>query len=214
MVALAVFGASSQDCDLPGCAVGAFNLQRELDNRIGKMDLSYYRKTKGSEMSDNKLTVGMGHDWILPESRWFYFVHSRYDYDQFESWHQRANGQVGPGYHLIETDDINLKGLLGLGLRKEWGSQNNDLKVEGLIGADFEWEVTDRQILKISPQFFPVIGDLADYRTRISGEWRFLFDKDMNLSFLIGTLYEYQSMVDPGKDRGDLRIYLGLGYGF
>ena len=61
---------------------------------------------------------------------------------------------------------------------------------------------------------FPVVGDQEDYRARISGEWRFLFDKDMNLSFLIGTLYEYSSLVDPGKDHGDMRTYLGLRFAF
>ena len=190
------------------------HLKRELHNRIGMMDLSYYHKIKEGEVSDNKLTLGMGRDWLYPESRWFRFVQGRFDHDEFESWQQRANAQAGPGYHLIQADNINLDVRLGLGPRREWGSENNNLKFEGLIGADFEWKVSDRQICKFSPHFFPVVGDLDDYRGRISGEWRFLFDKDMRLSFLIGALYEYQSVVDPQKNHGDLRTYLGLRYGF
>ncbi|MGB2864267.1 MAG: DUF481 domain-containing protein, partial [Sedimentisphaerales bacterium] len=190
------------------------NIERELIDTKGTLDTSYYHKLKEGEITDNKLTLGMGRDWLLPESLWFYFLQGRFDYDEFESWQKRANGQIGPGYHLIKTDDINLDVKLGLGARKEWGSKNNNPKFEGLIGGDFEWEITDKQIFTFSPYFFPVVGDLDDYRARISGEWRFLFDKEMNLSFLIGTLYEYQSIVDPEKQHGDLRVYLGLQFGF
>ncbi|MGB2862094.1 MAG: DUF481 domain-containing protein, partial [Sedimentisphaerales bacterium] len=132
--------------------------KRELIDTRGTLDTSYYHKIKEGEITDNKFTLGMGRDWLLPESLWFYFISGRFDYDEFESWQQRANGQVGPGYHLIKTDDINLDVRLGLGARKEWGSQNNNAKLEGLIGGDFEWEITDKQIFTFSPYFFPVVG--------------------------------------------------------
>jgi len=190
------------------------HLQREHNEKISTMDLSYYHKIKEGEVSDNKLTLGLGRDWIHPESQWFYFLRGRFDYDEFESWQQRANAQAGPGYYLIKNDEMNLDFRLGLGARKEWGSQNNNAKLEALIGADFEWKITDRQVCDFRASFFPVVGDPDDYRTRFSGEWRFLFDKDMRLSFVIGSLYEYQSVVDPEMEHADLRTYLGLQFGF
>jgi putative salt-induced outer membrane protein YdiY len=190
------------------------HLQRNLPDRITTGDLSYYHKVKDSEISDNKLTLGLGRDWLLPESPWFYFLQGRFDYDEFESWQQRANAQVGPGYHLIQKDDMTLDVRSGLGVRREWGSINNNPKLEGLIGADFEWKITSKQICKFAPYYYPVLSDFGDYRTRFSGEWRYFFDEDMRLSFLVGSLYEFQSIVDPGKKHADLRVYLGLGYGF
>jgi len=188
--------------------------ERKLPDRRGMMDLSFYHKVKEGEVSDNKVTIGGVRDWLYPESRWFCFLHGRFDHDQFESWQYRANTQAGPGYHLIKNDDVTLDARLGLGPRREWGSQNNDLELEGLVGANFEWKVNEKQTCKFSSYFFPVMGDPDDYRARCTGEWRLLFDKDMNLSFLIGTLYEYQSIVDPEKNHGDLRTYLGLQFGF
>jgi len=190
------------------------HVQRELPNRITTADLSYYNKVKEGKMSDNKLTLGIGRDWLLPASRHFYFLQGRFDYDEFESWQQRANAQAGPGYHLIKNDDITLDIRAGLGVRREWGSINNNPKFEGLIGADFEWKITGKQICKFAPYYYPVVSDFNDYRTRFSGEWRYLFDEDMRLSFFVGSLYEFQSVVDPGKEHGDLRVYLGLGYAF
>jgi len=190
------------------------HVKRELPDRITTADLSYYYKVKEAEISDNKLTLGLGRDWLLPESPWFYFLQGRFDYDEFESWQQRANTQAGPGYHLIENGDMTLDARLGLGMRREWGSINNNPKLEGLIGADFEWKITSKQICKFAPYYYPVVSDFGDYRTRFSGEWRYFFDEDMRLSFLVGSLYEFQSIVDPGKEHADLRVYLGLGYGF
>jgi putative salt-induced outer membrane protein YdiY len=190
------------------------HLMRELPDRRSSLDISYYRKTKRGTLSDNKSTIGYVHDWLDPKSVWFWFALGRYDYDEFQSWQQRVNAQVGPGYHLIKTDDISLDARLGLGARKEWGSLNNNAKAEGLVGVDFKWQITDRHTLKLAPYFFPVVGDLDDYRARVSGEWRLSIDKDMNLSFVVGTLYEYQSQVDPGTTHGDLRTYLGLQFAF
>lgn len=189
-------------------------LQREQPEYISRLDMEYYYKLSEGENTDNKLTVGMGRDWIDPESVWFWFVLGRFDYDEFESWEKRANVQAGPGYHLIKDDDMTLDMRLGLGARREWGSENNNAKLEALTGADFQWDITEKQRCVFAPYFFPVVGDLDDYRARVSGEWRYLFDKDMLLSFVLGTLYEYTSIVDPGKDHGDLRTYLGLRYGF
>jgi hypothetical protein len=58
------------------------------------------------------------------------------------------------------------------------------------------------------------VGDLDDYRARVAGEWSYLFGPEMSLNFLVGTLYEYQSISDPEKTHGDLRVYLGLRFGF
>ncbi len=189
-------------------------LERERPRSHTKLDMSYYRKVTDDELTDNKFTLGLGRDWVDPESVWFWFVLGRFDYDEFESWKQRANAQAGPGYHLIKSDDMTLDLRLGLGARREWGSENNNPKAEGLTGADFRWDISSKQRCLFAPYFFPVVGDLDDYRARVSGEWRYLFDKDMLLSFVIGTLYEYSSIVDPGKSHGDLRVYLGLRYGF
>jgi hypothetical protein len=190
------------------------HLQRTLPNLKSKVDFSFYRKVQDGDRTDNKLTLGLGRDWLDPESVWFWFLQGRLDSDDFESWEQRANAQIGPGYHLIQNDQFVLDARLGLGPRREWGSQNDTLKLEALFGGDFEWHINRKQAFSISPYFFPVVGDLDDYRARVTGEWRFLFDSQIRLSFVTGGLYEYQSIADEGKKNGDLRLYMGLRFGF
>ena len=189
-------------------------LSRKRPDQRQQMDVSYYRKISDGELSDNKLTLGYVHDWLNPKSPWFWFAMVRFDYDEFESWQKRANAQGGPGYHLVNTDSLTLDGRLGLGARKEWGSENDKAKLESLLGADLQWKVTDKSTLTFAPYFFPVVGDLGDLRARISGEWSYLFGKDMNLNFFVGALYEYQTVNDLNKSPSDLRVYLGLRFGF
>ena len=204
---------SSGNTDEQVLRIGS-HVGQTLPNSRRKMDASYYWKSSEGSTSDNKLTIGLGHDWLNPESEWFWFTLGRFDYDEFESWEKRINAQAGPGYHLIKSDNMTLDGRLGIGARREWGSQNNNVKAEALIGADYQWDLTDKQKIVLAPYYFPVVGDLDDYRARVSGEWRFSFQEDMLLSFLIGTLYEYTSLVDPDKSHGDLRLYMGLRFGF
>ncbi|MHC4842829.1 MAG: DUF481 domain-containing protein [Planctomycetota bacterium] len=190
------------------------NLGRRLPERRMNTDFSYYNKISDGDVSDNKATLGHVMDFIKPESRWFWFYTGRYDFDEFESWKHRIAGHAGPGYHLIENDKVSLNARVGAGARKEWGSKNDKAKAEGLAGLSFNWELSKRQHFDISSTIYPVFSDTDDYRTRTTANWRFLIDREMRLSLLMGLIHEYQSIVDPGKKKNDTRIFSGLQWGF
>ncbi|UCC23427.1 MAG: DUF481 domain-containing protein [Planctomycetota bacterium] len=204
---------SSGNTDEQSLRVG-LGAKRVLEDRRLTMDLSYFNKVSEGATTDNKASFGIARDWLKPESRWFYFLMGRFDYDEFESWQERAAGHVGPGYHLIKRDKLTVDLRAGAGARKEWGSENDDVRPEGLGGVELSWKITDRQSLNASSFIYPVLSDTDDYRTRSSMDWRFLLEKESKMSFLVGLLHEYQSIVDPDKDRNDLRIYTGIRYEF
>ncbi|MHC4214641.1 MAG: DUF481 domain-containing protein, partial [Planctomycetota bacterium] len=79
---------------------------------------------------------------------------------------------------------------------------------------DFAWKLTKKQTIDLSTAVHPIISDFSDFRTRTTANWRFLLSKEMNLSFLIGILHEYQSVVDPGKEKNDTRIHTGIQFKF
>jgi hypothetical protein len=204
---------SSGNTDERSMRIGV-NARRVLEDRRFTMDFSYYNKVSESDTTDNKASLGIARDWLKPESRWFFFLMGRFDYDEFESWEERAAGHVGPGYHLIAKDKFKLDLRVGAGARKEWGSENDNVRTEGAGGLSLNWEITERQSLNASSFIYPVLSDTDDYRTRTSMDWRFLLHKESKVSLLVGLLHEYQSIVDPGKDRNDLRIYTGIRYEF
>lgn len=186
------------------------HIKRVLPRERLAIDMSYYHKESEGSTTDNKVTIGAIHDWLNLGSRWFFFTAGRYDYDEFESWEQRMNLQAGPGYNLIKSDDVLLDFRLGAGSRKEWGSENSDLKFEGLAGIDFQWKMTNRQNVEAAVWYFPVITDFEDYRTRSTLNWRYRLAKESNISLLLGVLHEHQSIVDSGSADTDTRITAGL----
>ena len=204
---------SSGNTDEQSLRIGA-GIKHVLEDRRLAMDLSYFKKVSDGTTTDNKFSYGITRDWLKPESRWFYFAMGRLDYDEFESWDKRAAGHVGPGYNLIKRDKLTVDLRAGAGARKEWGSENDNVRSEGLGGVELSWEITNRQSLNASSFIYPVLSDTDDYRTRTSMDWRFLLEKESKMSFLVGLLHEYQAIVDPGKDRNDLRIYTGIRYEF
>jgi len=190
------------------------DVKHATDSTRLAQDLTYYNKISRGDVTDNKLTYGIMHDWLARESPWFCFVAGRYDYDEFQSWEQRLAGYAGPGYRLIQTEDVAFDIGVGLGPRKEWGSENGDYKLEGVQGLHFRWDMTSRQKVTASTVIATVVGDLDDYRARSLAEWQFSFDRDMALSFIVGMEHEYTSLVDPGARHSDTRYHIGLRYGF
>ncbi|MHC4130886.1 MAG: DUF481 domain-containing protein [Planctomycetota bacterium] len=186
------------------------HLKRRLRDERLNLDMTYYHKTSEGDTTDNKFTAGVLQDWLNPGSRWFFFGLGRYDYDEFESWTHRSNIQFGPGYNLLDSDSILLNLRAGAGSRKEWGSDSDDPKFEGLAGFDFEWKITQKQSFDTYVHFFPVLTDFDDYRTRSVLNWRYLLSKELNLSFIFGILHEYQSIVDQGDDNSDTRVHTGI----
>lgn len=189
--------------------IGA-HIKRKLPRERLAVDISYYNKVSDGEVTDNKFTAGAVQDWLNPGSRWFFFGAGRYDFDEFESWEQRANFQLGPGYNLIKSENMLLDLRFGAGGRKEWGSQNNDLKFEGLAGVDFKWKLSEKQTFDASVWYFPVLTDTDDYRTRSTLNWRYRLARELNLSLLVGLLHEFRSIADPGDENDQTRTYVGL----
>jgi len=191
-----------------------FKLGREYSNIKMSSDLSYYNKESNGEKTDDKLSIGYLRDRSFKDSDWFFFMMGRYDYDQFESWRQRVSLHSGPGYKLIQKPDFRMDLRAGPGIRKEWGSDNTDPKLEGVAGTSFEWKPTTRQTFSFSTLFYTVLSDFDDHRTRTTFDWDYLLSDEINLSFVLGILHEYQSIVDPGKDKNDTRIHTGIRYKF
>jgi putative salt-induced outer membrane protein YdiY len=190
------------------------NARRLTEETRLRIDSSWYYKRDRSNTTDNKFTLGSRFDWLMPGSPWFYWVGGRFDWDKFESWDQRLSAQTGPGYHIIETDDFLLDVLGGLGTRKEWGSLNDDWKLEASLGLDTEYKINERQSLDFDITYFVDVEEFEDYRTRSTGNWRYAISNDMRLSLLVGYSWEYQNIADPGDKRYDFRFFVGIQYAF
>jgi len=193
---------------------GAFvaTLEEEDDYTL-TFDSAYFYAKDASETTDNKFTAGVNFDKNLDE-RWLWFIRGRYDYDQFKSWDHRVSGHTGFGYKWFNTDEFTLITYAGAGAAKEFGSDRNEIIPEGLLGAELEWNITDGQSIKASSTYFPSLLSIDDFRLVNAASYNVEINKADGLSFSVGFLHEHQSIVDPGVDRNDFKVFGGLTFDF
>lgn len=189
-------------------------LDRGFDNYT--FDTRYSIRSSQGDRSENKLTAGLLAQWPLPDSRWNYFAQGRYDADEFQSWDARATGGAGIGYHLIDFNktkagkdidvfDLNVKA--GLGFLREFGSDNERMQPEGILGTDLTWQISPRQKLAGKSTYYPNFDENGEFRLVSSAEWILALDTFEGLSLKLGLLHEYQSQVDEGIKHSDISIY-------
>lgn len=207
------FNGASGNTEESSLRIGGRSRRRTPRTRLN-LDVAYYISTADGKRDNNKFTSGIVHDWLIPESRWFFFADGRFDYDEFESWRQRLASHVGPGYDIIASKDFTLDARAGAGARKEWGSEEDDWKPEGLFALGLDWRISRRQSFDASAAIFPILNDFGNYRTRSDAHWAMKIFNDMDLAVTAGVTHEYQSVIDPGKDHNDLRFFTGLQFDF
>jgi putative salt-induced outer membrane protein YdiY len=187
---------------------------REKDVHKTTLDAAYYYGASNGDRTDNKFTAGARHDWSVRDTPWFWFAQARYDYDEFQSWEHRISFHIGPGYKIIDRDDFKWSVRGGLGAIKEFGSDNEDWRLEALIGTDVDWKITETQNLKFSSTVYPDLNEAGEFRWTNALDWSVLLDKEANMSLTAGLRHEHQSQVSPGREHDDLKVFAGLQFDF
>ncbi|MHC5001843.1 MAG: DUF481 domain-containing protein [Planctomycetota bacterium] len=199
--------------DTQAINLGVSASREDEDDRTTFESRWFWGATDGDE-TENRFIAGLRQDWFIPDSKWFFFGQARYDYDSYQSWDQRFGAHGGVGYKWIEKDNYTNHLRVGAGFTKEWGSEDQDLKPEGLLGTDITWQITDKQKITVSSTLFPDFGDFGEYRWVTVADWSVLVDEQANMSISAGLYNEYNSEVDPDVKHNDLKVYAGLTFDF
>jgi putative salt-induced outer membrane protein YdiY len=173
----------------------------------------FYNRTDEGE-ADNNGRIDSHRDWLFRDSRWFTRAALRYQFDRFESWKHRTVLSLGPGYRLVRTEAQTLDVVLAPTFTREWGDRDVD-KAEVALGLDYAWEISERQSLTFSNQFFvEATPSMGEFRNVTSGEWKVVLNRDPSLNLKMGAENEYESDVEPDDERNDVKYYLALGLDF
>lgn len=178
------------------------------------LDAGYFYASEDGDDTENQFTAGVLHDWLLPNSNWLVFADARYDYDDFASYLHRVSTHAGVGYELFDKEDFELTLRAGAGASREFGSDNDDITPEALLGFDLRWDIAENQGFEVSHRTFPSLSDGGEFRTFTTAAWNLAIDKDDGLSFTVSAIHEYLSEVDAGTENNDLKIFAGLAYDF
>lgn len=189
----------------------AKRLTEDLDTRLA---FSYSYAREESRDTENKANLDARNDWLLKESPWRVFAKGSLEYDEFQDWDARIGVFGGVGYEFILTDRTTLVGRLGAGVRREVGGEDNAWTPEGLIGADFEHQLTERQKVSASIDVFPDLSDVGPYRFEARAAYEILVDPEINMSLKLGIVDRYDSTPGAGFRRNDLDYFLVLVWSF
>jgi len=181
----------------------------DYDDGYKRWDVGFRSNYSNEDRSstDNDFRLYVNRDWLDPISPWRYFAKAQYDWDQFKSWDYRLTGIVGPGYRLIKNERLELIGRTGLSLKKEYGSDDDDLEAELMLGFNSDWKLAKLQSVEFGTEFFSPFEDFGEIRNLSHLDWIYkLTDDDRQLSLKLSLDYEYDWNVDPG-DKHDEFIY-------
>lgn len=187
-----------------------FAATRETKETKLALDTQYFFAQSDGDRSTNRFSTGGRHDWLNPGSQWFQFVDGRFDWDEFQSWDERVNAHVGLGYRIFEPPKFKLNALGGIGAVKEFGSDNEDVRPEALVGLEGQYDFAEKHSLAFSSIVYPDLLEFGEYRWVNNIAYSVLLDQATNLSLTAGLQHEYQSAVDPGREHDDLRLFAGL----
>jgi len=180
------------------------------------VDAAWFYGTEDSEVTDNEVLASLRKDWLLPDSRWFVFAKGSYEYDDFEDYQHRVALSVGPGYDFIKRDDLTLRGLAGLGGSREFGSDDDNIHPEGLLGLEAMWKPLPGQTLAASHFYYPELERFEELRSRhvTKVDYTIEIDRAYGLSFKVGAINEYESQTDDDSFHNDLDYFAAIVYDF
>lgn len=149
-------------------------------------------ESKGVVTQNNAL-MNAREEIFLGDSRWSIFQNTMLEYDEFKAFDLRLVLNAGLGYLYYKSDTTKLKGRLGAGTSREFGGPSTEWVPEGDFGIDFEHQISKKQKLTATVDYYPDWGDFTDYRLVTNVGWEMLIDEASNLNLKIGVIDRYDS---------------------
>jgi putative salt-induced outer membrane protein YdiY len=169
------------------------NIKRKIDWSDLKVAINYVRATAERAETNHNAQLEANHDWLLTDSRWSVFGKLILVYDEFRPFDLELTLNSGLGYRFIDNDATTLKGRLGSGATRQFGGPDNVWRPEAMLGIDFEHQLSDRQKLRATAEYFPEWGNFDAYRIRTDAGWEVLLNEATNMSLKLGVIDRYDS---------------------
>jgi putative salt-induced outer membrane protein YdiY len=194
---------------------GTFEGERSASDMKTTLGLVYAYGRDDGNVSENRLHAEARNDWLFGESPWIIFAKGSYDFDDLQDWDSRFSGFAGPGYRFVNTAETTLVGRVGAGVTYDiGGAQSGDIVPEGLLGFDVTHQVTERQKVFATVEYFPSLDDFPAYRFTANAGYEILVDPELNMSLRAGVSDRYDSTPGEGFKRNDLDYFLLLIWSF
>ncbi len=179
---------------------GAFDAAYiDQENRF-TLNAAYFYESQDHERNTSKGNAGFVRDWLLPETPWFYYAYTRYNYDEFKSWEHRVSLIGGTGYGFFDEEKFKLHGRVGFGGNRTWGEED-DINPEMQLGVECHWLPNDIHSFSATFFIFPDLNELGEYRTQGQAKWEINLPATQGLGLEFGIEHEYESRLHDQLDK-------------
>ncbi len=201
------FSGSKGDTDEADVLAG-LALEYSDERRFWQIDGRYELSYTDNDIDDHNARVTALRDFLFPGSRWFAFVYSEYDYDDFEAWKHRVSAGTGPGYQIIPEGRFRLAARAGPFLTYEFGDENK-ARPEGAFGLFASWDIGDHNTIRLRDVFLQTLNQW-EYRNLSRLEWKVRVTATRGLGLKFGVENEYDSASEDSKN--NLRYFSALSF--
>jgi putative salt-induced outer membrane protein YdiY len=181
----------------------AFNLTRKLDSRVTNLNFNYAQASNEGILIRDFALLRSRNEYLLGDSPWSIFTEGTVEYDRFQAFDFRLTLATGVGYRFIDNETTTLKTRTGLGTSREFGGVNDQWKPELVLGLDFKHQLTGRQSLYLTNDFYPTWTDFGDFRMITDAGWQLVIDEETRTSLKLGVINRHDS-TPGGQEPNDL----------
>ena len=190
-------------------AHGRLDVKRKTDGDL----LHFYLAAKYHEDDDNR-TANEYRGGINFENqvtdKWYWYVRTELEFDEFEDLDLRAVAAAGVGYYWIKKPEHEFKTRAGIGYRHEaydTGRSEDQAVID--LGLDYRVDMTPWAQFTHSTTYTPDFEEFDNYRLDLDTALVFPF-KDPRVKFKVGVSHEYNSRPQPGFERLDTTYYANV----
>lgn len=185
------------------------DLEQKRDLITNSIRMRYNQATAEGIETKNNAFLKLNHERQFKDSPWSLFARNDLLYDRFKAFDLRVVLNAGLGYTFFATDVTTLKGRFGAGASREIGGPDNDWVPEAVLGMDYKRQLTKRQKLTATIDYYPEIGNFEEFRMVTDIAWELLIDDEANLNLKFSVLDEYDSTPN-GRKPNDLNYAMLL----
>jgi putative salt-induced outer membrane protein YdiY len=177
------------------------------------LDMLYRRDNEDGEQTVNRLFTEGRNEWRFAKSPWTGYAHSVVEFDEFTAWDSRVTFDMGWGYRLWDTEVSEFIARFGSGFSREFGGPDEAVVPEGVLGLDFDLQISKRQTFEITADYFPDWTMWGEYRMNAKANWKMMLDSSENLALKVGVIDRYDS-TPGGLKPNDLDYSMTLLWSF
>ncbi len=194
-VELGINGSSGTSNSL-SMRTGAY-IKRE--SRFSKIDLStdYNLTMSGGKSTQDNAQFDVTNDWLIDEaSPWTLFAKNDVFYDKFAAFNIETNINLGIGYRIVHTPELELITRLGSGVSRQFGAPEDRWVPESLLGFEYSQKITQTQKFYGKLDYYPGWDQVGEFRMVADTGWEIELVQPSNLSLKISATDRYDSTPD------------------